>query len=419
MTILRKITTIPTTTIPQQQQQLFFSSFFLLLPQQQERKQLCGSSSLYPRPHSKYVERGHPNHPIHSIPMRSCRWTSHHHIHRTSLQQRWYSTGHVMATPHVTLEHQMRPSSTTMNHTNNDDNNNTNNDSSVKNASGTPTTSLQTDRTVKYEGEADGEASVVVETHPPIIISILTLNRPAAANAIGYTMLHQLQGCIRELEHSNCTSRCVIVTSCSDTIFSAGADLKERAQMTCLTEVSDFVTLLRTTLDQFSQLPIPTIAAIEGIAVGGGLELALATDLRIVSDTSQLGCPETTLGIVPGAGGTQRLSRLIGPARAKELIWTGRRISATTALSYGLVQHVVPSGTVMDAAYQMAWTIADNGPVAVQAAKVAIDEGLFAKDMTEALAIEGRAYDRVLSTKDRLEGLLAFKEQRKPQYNGY
>ena len=196
--------------------------------------------------------------------------------------------------------------------------------------------------------------------------------------------------------------------------------MKERSQMTSLSQVHDFVQELRSTFHRLSLLPIPIIAAIEGVALGGGLELLLATDIRISSTTmAMFGVPETTLAILPGAGGTQRLSHMIGIARAKEMILTGQRINARTAYDYGLIQRVVPDGTTMECATQMAWTIASNGPIAIQAAKYAMDAGYYnASTMNEALDMERWAYDQVLHSQDRIEGLLAFREKRQPHYKG-
>mmetsp|Transcript_17598 Transcript_17598/g.31788 ORF Transcript_17598/g.31788 Transcript_17598/m.31788 type:complete len:234 (+) Transcript_17598:68-769(+) len=177
--------------------------------------------------------------------------------------------------------------------------------------------------------------------HANAIVSTITLNRPKA-NAMGRIMLQELSDTLNTLENDDET-RCVVVTSSSQKVFSAGADLKERATMT-MEEASDFVTCLRNAMNRFSRLPMPTVAAVEGVAVGGGLELALAADLRIAGSNATFGLPETSLAIIPGAGGTQRLSRLIGMARAKELIFTARRIDASTAFDYGLVQHVAKSG---------------------------------------------------------------------------
>ena len=176
---------------------------------------------------------------------------------------------------------------------------------------------------------------------PSAFVSTLTLNRPKA-NAMGAVMLQQLNDSIHTLEHDE-SARCLVVSSSSPKVFSAGADLKERATMT-QDEAVTFVTKLRGTMERLARLPIPVLVAMEGVALGGGLELALAADIRVAGRNAIMGLPETTLAIVPGAGGTQRLSRLIGVARAKELIFTGRRIDAVTALDYGIVQHVVDAG---------------------------------------------------------------------------
>jgi methylglutaconyl-CoA hydratase len=247
-------------------------------------------------------------------------------------------------------------------------------------------------------------------------IAKFTLNRPKA-NAMGSVMLQELQDCLTDLEEQSKSDRCLIVTSSSHRVFSAGADLKERAEMT-QDQAADFVTLLRNTMERFAKLPIPTIAAIEGVAVGGGLELALAADLRIASSSSTLGFPETTLAILPGAGGTQRLPRLIGVPKAKELIWTGRRISGEEAFRIGLVDKVVPPGETLTEAMNLAWEIAASGPVAIRASKEAIQRGMAATRMEEALEIERQCYSQVLPTSDRLEGLAAFREGRTPNYKG-
>jgi methylglutaconyl-CoA hydratase len=254
--------------------------------------------------------------------------------------------------------------------------------------------------------------------HPDRLIAKVTLNRPKA-NAMGSVMVQEFRECLDTLEDSTTTrtARCVVLTSFSDRVFSAGADLKERREMS-QDQAADFVTLLRDTMERVAQLPIPVIAAIEGVAVGGGLELALAADLRIASSQATLGLPETTLAIVPGAGGTQRLPRLIGVAKAKELIWTGRRVDGDQAYAMGLVNRVVLPGEATQQAVLMAYEIAANGPVAIRASKEAIHRGMAVTTMKEALEIERQCYARVLPTKDRLEGLAAFKEGRNPNYRG-
>ncbi len=251
------------------------------------------------------------------------------------------------------------------------------------------------------------------------VITQVTLNRPKA-NAMGSVMLDELEACLEnlELQSTKSASRCVVVTSSFPKVFSAGADLKERREMTP-DQAESFVTRLRTTMQRIAVLPQPVIAAVEGVAVGGGLELALACDLRIASETAVLGFPETSLAIIPGAGGTQRLPRLTGVSRAKELIWTGRRFSGEEAYTVGIVDRVVKPGQAIGEAMSMAWQIAANGPIAIQASKEAVDQGLTATTIEEALEIERQCYGRTLLTKDRLEGLAAFAEGRKPDYNGH
>lgn len=248
-------------------------------------------------------------------------------------------------------------------------------------------------------------------------ISTITLNRASAANAMGKIMMSEFQEILRHLEDES-DSRCVILTSSVPKVFSGGADLKERKTMTIL-QAQETVDTLRATMERVARLPMPVVAAVEGVAVGGGLELALAADLRIVSKSAVFGLPETSLAILPGAGGTQRLPRLIGIARAKELIWTARRIDASTAERYGLVEKVVEDGETLTAAIEIATKIASNGPVAVRASKYAVDEGMTFPSMDEALDVERKAYTRVLETSDRLEGLAAFQEERPPKYTGY
>jgi methylglutaconyl-CoA hydratase len=188
-----------------------------------------------------------------------------------------------------------------------------------------------------------------ISLQPNSIISTMTLNRPKA-NAMGSQMLEEFSSIMDVLEQDS-TIRCVVLTSSSFKVFSAGADLKERATMT-LDEAEGFVHLLRSTMDRFSKLPMPTICSVEGIAVGGGLELALAADMRIAGRDAVFGLPETSLAIIPGAGGTQRLPRLIGEARAKELIFTARKINSETALAYGLINYMVDSGTAYEKAIE-------------------------------------------------------------------
>ena len=198
-----------------------------------------------------------------------------------------------------------------------------------------------------------------------------------------------------------------------------GADLKERRAMS-EDEVVAFVMRLRKSMMALERVPVPTVAAVGGVALGGGLELALACDLRCGSDTCVVGLPETRLAIIPGAGGTQRLSRLIGVSKAKDLIFTGRTLKAYEAYELGLLDRYAPvQTTAMEEAMKVAMVIAEGGPVALQQAKKAVQEGLeCGGNMEEAMLVEERCYAKVVPTADRLEALEAFAEKRKPAFTG-
>lgn len=196
--------------------------------------------------------------------------------------------------------------------------------------------------------------------------------------------------------------------------FCAGADLKERAALS-EAQVVAAVQRLRTMVDAYAQLPMPTIAAMHGMAFGGGLELALACDIRVAAEGTMMGLTEVGLGVIPGAGGCARLPRLVGPALAKELIFTARRLTADEALRFGLVNRVVPKSELLDAAREIAEQIARQAPMAVRAAKRAIDGGIAA---AAALGVEWREYQTIIPTQDRLEGLRAFAERRAPVFRG-
>lgn len=243
----------------------------------------------------------------------------------------------------------------------------------------------------------------------------LTLNRPQAAHALSTLMLTELLNEIDKIRFDK-NVRCVIITAVGEKVFCAGADLKERADMDEVT-VRKTVSLIRKMVNEVEALPQPVIAAINGAAFGGGTELALACDIRIAANHARFGLTETSLGIIPGAGGTQRLPRLIGKGRAKELIFTAKRIDANEAERIGLIEHVVPYEELYAKAKELASEIMKNGPVAVAQAKLAINHGTEV-DLKTGLAIEQNAYEITIPTKDRTEGLLAFKEKRQPVYIG-
>lgn len=244
---------------------------------------------------------------------------------------------------------------------------------------------------------------------------VLTLNRPESANALSVALLTAFMKEVHQLQFDT-DVRTVVITGAGDKVFCAGADLKERKGMT-EREVRQTVYLIRQSINAVANLPMPVIAALNGMAFGGGTELALAADMRIASTNAKLGLTETSLAIIPGAGGTQRLPRLIGMAKAKELIFTARRIDAHTAFELGLLNQVVEPGRAVAAAIELAEEIGANGPLAVRQAKLAINQGNEV-DLTTGLKIEEQAYEIIIPTKDRLEGLNAFAEKRKPQYRG-
>lgn len=258
-------------------------------------------------------------------------------------------------------------------------------------------------------------ARVTRPSRPPAGIAVITLNRPATKNALGKLMMDEFRAALESVRYDTGV-RAVIVKSAVPRVFCAGADLKERAQMT-KPEVAAFVAGLRSAFTGLAQLPMPTIAAIEGAALGGGLEMAVACDFRIAGADALLGVPETGLAIIPGAGGTQRLPRLIGISKAKELVFTARKVSAAYAAGIGLVDYAVEAGKAYDKALDLAREILPNGPVAVRVAKEAIDRGIEV-DLESGFAIERGCYAQVIPTSDRLEGLQAFKEKRKPVYRG-
>jgi enoyl-CoA hydratase/carnithine racemase len=246
-------------------------------------------------------------------------------------------------------------------------------------------------------------------------LEIWTIDGQSRRNAISRAMLGELEELVQRVSQSR-TTRAVVITGAGDKAFCAGADLKERTTMD-EAEVRAFLERLRRTLRAVELSDTVFIAAINGSAFGGGTELALACDLRVAAPAAELGLTEVKLGIIPGGGGTQRLSRLIGPGRAKDLILTGRRVNAAEAFSFGLVNRLAPEGRLLDVAVVMAELIVENAPLAVGAAKHAIDEGL-SLPIEDALQLELRKYETILKTEDRLEGLRAFAEKRPPRFTG-
>ncbi|ABS26367.1 enoyl-CoA hydratase-related protein [Anaeromyxobacter sp. Fw109-5] len=246
-------------------------------------------------------------------------------------------------------------------------------------------------------------------------IEVWTIDGEARRNAISRAMLRELEAHLARAATDRAL-RCVVLTGAGDKAFCAGADLKERATMSA-EDVHAFHRELRRALRGIEEAPQPFVAALNGAALGGGLELALACDLRIAADAAQLGLPEVSLGIIPGGGGTQRLARLVGVSRAKDLVLTARRASAAEALAMGLVTRLVPGQRLLAEAEELARRVARNAPVSLRQAKRAIDGG-FHLPLEEALDLENRLYQDCLGTKDRVEALRAFAEKRPPVFTG-
>jgi len=246
-------------------------------------------------------------------------------------------------------------------------------------------------------------------------IALLTLNRPEVMNSFNFALLYALKKEIDQLDQ-DATIRVIIITGAGAKAFAAGADLKERLSYTP-EQVKEFIFTIRNLFTQIEYMRKPVIAAVNGVALGGGTELAMACDLRIASMNASMGQTETRLAIIPGAGGTQRLPRLVGKGIAKELIFTGRRVGAEEALRIGLVNKICEPQDLLDEARKMAAMICETGPIAIEQAKYAINYGM-ETDLHTGLAIESNAYWVCIPTEDRLEGLAAFREKRKPLYKG-
>lgn len=258
-----------------------------------------------------------------------------------------------------------------------------------------------------------GEPVLLRETAAGILV--LTLNRPEVMNALNFELLGSLREEIERIRFET-DVRVLILTGAGERAFCAGADLKERAGLS-ETRVREYLFNIRNLFSAIEQLNKPVIAAVNGIALGGGTEMALASDIRLAARHALMGLTETKLAIIPGGGGTQRLPRLIGRGRAKELIFTGRRVDAAEAERIGLVNRVCDSGALLAECKHMAAQICEAGPIAVEQAKYAINHGL-ETDIQTGLAIEFSAYQVTIPTQDRLEGLAAFREKRKPVFKG-
>ncbi len=246
-------------------------------------------------------------------------------------------------------------------------------------------------------------------------VAHVTLNRPDARNALSRAVNEELRRLAASLGDDPGV-RAVVLTGAGDQAVCAGADLKERKGVPAA-ESKPYIDAISGAIDAWARIPKPTICALNGSAYGGGLELALACDLRLIVEGAELGLTEVRLGIMPGAGGTPRLPRLIGVAAAKELILLGRRVSAERALALGLVMAVVPPGGLAAAVDGLIGELAGCAPRSLQMAKAAIDRGVDV-GIDEGLRIERQCYDVTLFSEDRDEGLRAFAERRPARFTG-
>jgi len=246
-------------------------------------------------------------------------------------------------------------------------------------------------------------------------VAIVTLNRPKAMNALNEQTLLELQGVFIDFAENN-SVQAIIITGSGEKAFVAGADIAAMQPLTAL-EARKFAKLGHQVMRAIEGCPKPVIAAVNGFALGGGCELALGCDIRIVAENAKLGQPEVNLGVIPGFGGTQRLARLIGKGRAMELIFTGDMIDATEAYRIGLANKVVPLDQLLDATKKMASTIINKGPHAVRLAKEAIHNGL-ELDLDRANQYEAELFGLCFATVDQKEGMLAFLEKRQAEFKG-
>lgn len=245
-------------------------------------------------------------------------------------------------------------------------------------------------------------------------IGIITLNRPKALNALNEELINELSVLMDDITADN-EVQVVIITG-GERAFAAGGDIAFMANSDSL-QAEKFVESIRVAFDKIEHLDKPVIAAISGLALGGGCELALTCDIRIAAEGSSIGQPEINLGIIPGAGGTQRLTRTVGPGWAKYLVMAGLPIDTDIALKIGLITAVVPKDQLMEEAVRIARIMAAKSPVAIKAAKRCLNYGMNV-DLPSALSYEIKTWAALFSTEDQKEGMKAFLEKRKPVYQG-
>jgi enoyl-CoA hydratase len=246
-------------------------------------------------------------------------------------------------------------------------------------------------------------------------VATMTINRPEVRNALNGRAMEDLRSAALVIKH-DADLRCLIITGAGDRAFVAGADIRELAGLGPV-EARQFALRGQHVLDLIETMGKPVIAAVNGYALGGGCELAMACTLRIAADTASFGLPETTLGMIPGYAGTQRLARLVGKGRALDLLLTGRRIDAHEALQIGLVNRVVPAGSLLSEARALAGRLAGNAPVAMRLAIEAINRGLDLP-LSDGALLEAALFGLAFSTEDMREGVAAFLDKRSATFKG-
>ena len=244
-------------------------------------------------------------------------------------------------------------------------------------------------------------------------VALVTLDRPAALNALSFALLAELADTLETLDRDP-ACRAIVITGSGDRAFAAGADIRELAEQTPMTLVVDDEFR---TWDRIARIRTPIVAAVRGFALGGGCELAMSCDMIVAAEDAQFGQPEIRLGVMPGAGGTQRLTRAIGKARAMEMVLTGRNMSAREAEAHGLVTQVVPAEETLEAALSLADRVAAMAPVAVIAAKEAVNRA-FELPLTAGIEFERRNFFLLFASEDQTEGMAAFTEKRPPDWKG-
>ena len=247
-------------------------------------------------------------------------------------------------------------------------------------------------------------------------VGIIAINRPKALNALSRGTVAELARAIEELAAAD-SVRAIVLTGAGEKAFVAGADISEFNTLQSAEEAAAYARAGQEVLNRIEHLPKPVIAAINGYALGGGCELAMACDIRLAADTARLGQPEINLGIIPGYGGTQRLPRLVGRGTAKLLVLVGDAITADEALRIGLVDAVVPAAELMDKALELAGKLASKAPVALRLCKQAINEGMEGT-LAAGLGHEAALFGLVFDTEDRVEGVDAFLQKRKAEWKG-